>query len=115
MRRKEWKLLKEGRKLEMVVGKVIKSGELSGEGFFFFFFCFSLLKPTKICFGYTKMGIFYWEKTFHAGKKIGEKIRKNDFAPSEKYACYAPGGTALIVKASQTGHSVKASLWCDSS
>ena len=31
------------------------------------------------------MGIFYPEKAFHAGKKI----RKNDFAPSEKYACYA--------------------------
>ena len=33
-----------------------------------------------------KMGIFYREKAFHAGKKI----RKNDFAPSEKYACHAP-------------------------
>ena len=33
------------------------------------------------------MGIFYREYAFHAGKKI----RKNDFAPSEKYACYAPG------------------------
>ena len=32
------------------------------------------------------MGIFYWEKAFHARKKI----RKNDFAPSEKYAWYAP-------------------------
>ena len=32
------------------------------------------------------MGILYREKPFHAGKKI----RKNDFAPSEKYACYAP-------------------------
>ena len=32
------------------------------------------------------MAIFYREKAFHAGKKI----RKNDFAPSEKYACYAP-------------------------
>ena len=42
---------------------------------------------TEICFGSTKMGIFYREKAFHAGKKI----RKNDFAPSEKYACYAPG------------------------
>ena len=55
--------------------------------FFFFFFCFSLLKTMKICFGSTKMGIFYREKAFHAGKKIW----KNDFAPSEKYACYAPG------------------------
>ena len=32
------------------------------------------------------MGIFYREKAFHARKKI----RKKDFAPSEKYACYAP-------------------------
>ena len=60
--------------------------------FFFFFFCFSLLKTTKICFGSTKMGIFYREKAFHAGKKI----RKNDFAPSEKYACYAPGPMCTI-------------------
>ena len=55
---------------------------------FVFFFCFSLLKMTEICFGSTKMGIFYREKAFHAGKKIS----KNDFAPSEKYACYAPAG-----------------------
>ena len=39
---------------------------------------------TEICFGSTKMGIFYREKAFHAG----EKIRKNDFAPSKKYACW---------------------------
>ena len=38
------------------------------------------------------MGISYQEKAFHAGKKI----RKNDFAPSEKYTCYAPDP--------QTGH-----------
>ena len=55
--------------------------------FFFFVFCFSLLKTTKICFGSTKMEIFYREKAFQARKKI----RKNDFAPSEKFSCYAPG------------------------
>ena len=33
------------------------------------------------------MEIFYREKAFHTR----EKIRKNDFVPSEKYACYAPG------------------------
>ena len=44
------------------------------------------LPATKICFGSTKMEIFYREKAFHAGKKI----RKNDFAPSEKFSCYAP-------------------------
>ena len=38
------------------------------------------------------MGIFYREKAFHAGKKI----RKNDFAPSEKYACYAPAFDGLV-------------------
>ena len=67
---------------------VRKRGEDLFFFFFFFFFCFSLLKTTKICFGSTKMGIFYREKAFHAGKKFW----KNDFAPSEKYACYAPGG-----------------------
>ena len=45
--------------------------------FFFFFFFHWLFKTTEICFGSTKMGIFYREKAFHAGKKI----RKNDFAP----------------------------------
>ena len=48
---------------------------------------FSLLKTTEICFGSTKMGIFY------RGKNIlyREKNQENEFAPSEKYACYAPG------------------------
>ena len=32
------------------------------------------------------MEIFYREKAFHAG----QKIRKNDFAPSENCSCYAP-------------------------
>ena len=32
------------------------------------------------------MGIFYWEKAFHAWKKY----QKKDFAPSEKYAYNAP-------------------------
>ena len=42
---------------------------------FFFFFTF---QTTEICFGSTRMGIFYREKSFHA--------RKYDFAPSEKYS-----------------------------
>ena len=64
---------------------------------FFFFSRLSLFKTTEICFGSTKMGIFYQEKPFHAGKKI----RKNDFAPSEKYACYAPAkrGCSAVVNA----------------
>ena len=59
---------------------------------FCFFFCFSLFKTTEICFGSTKAGIFYWEKAFHTWKKI----RKNDFAPSEKCSSYAPGAQVLI-------------------
>ena len=55
---------------------------------------FSLLKTMEICFGSTKMGIFYQEKAFHAGKKI----RKNYFAPSEKYACYTPGTNLTFEK-----------------
>ena len=43
-------------------------------------------KTTEICFGSTKMGIFYQEKAFHKRKKNW----KNDFAPSEKYSSYAP-------------------------
>ena len=53
-------------------GKVLKWGE--DLFFFFFFFFFWLFKTTKICFGATKMEIFYREKAFHARKKI----RKND-------------------------------------
>ena len=48
---------KELGKLEMEVGNIIKRGED-----LFFFFCFSLLKMTEICFRSTKMGIFYREK-----------------------------------------------------
>ena len=57
----------------------MKRGTFSFFFFFFFFsfFFFSLFKTTEICFGSTKMGIFYWKKAFHAVKKI----RKNDFAP----------------------------------
>ena len=39
----------------------------------FFFFCFSLFKTTKICFGSTKMEIFYREKTFHAGENKNQE------------------------------------------
>ena len=49
-------------------------------------FFFSLFKTMKICSGSTKMEIFYWEKAFHAGKKI----RKNDFASSEKIFLLRP-------------------------
>ena len=58
---------REGGKLELEVGK------------FFFFFCFSLLKTTEICFGSTKIRIFYREKAFHVGKKI----RQNSLPPQK--------------------------------
>ena len=54
----------------------------------FFFFSFSFFKTTKICFGSTKMEISYGEKAFH----VGEKIRKNDFAPLRKIFLLPPGG-----------------------
>ena len=62
---------KEGGKLELEVGKVIKRGE---DHFFFFFPCFSLLKTTEICFGSTKIGIFYREKSISRQKKNREKL-----------------------------------------
>ena len=39
-------------------------------------FCFSLFKMTKICFGSTKMEIFYREKAFYVGKKWLCPLRK---------------------------------------
>ena len=50
--------------------------------FFFFFFSFHFWKWRKFVLGLPK-----WE--FSTGKKNW----KNDFAPSEKYACYAPEDT----------------------
>ena len=47
-----------------------------------FFFLLVTFKTTEICFGSTKMEIFYREKAFHAEKK---KIRKNDFAPQKNF------------------------------
>ena len=52
---------RKGRKLKMD-GKKLQNEERT--------FCFSLFKTTDICFGSTKIGIFYREKSFHAGKKI---------------------------------------------
>ena len=58
----------------MEVGKVIKRGE-------------DLLKTTEICFGSTKMGIFYREKSLSRRYKNQERIT---LPLREKYACYAP-------------------------
>ena len=46
---------------------------------------FSLFETPEICFGSIKVGIFYREKAFFVGKKM----RKNDFAPFEKFSTYA--------------------------
>ena len=74
---------REGWKLKMEGGKVTKWGE---NFFFFFFFAFHFSKTNEICFESTKVGIFYQEKAFHAGKKF----RKNDFASSEKKFLLCP-------------------------
>ena len=58
----------------------------NAERTFFFLFCCSLFKTTEICFGSTKIGIFYREKAFYTGKEIG----KDYFVPSEKCSSYAP-------------------------
>ena len=78
---------REGGKLEMKVGKVIKRGE--GEDlffFFFFFFCFSLLKTTEICFGSTRNG------KFSTGKSISrrEKNQERWLCPLRKICLLRP-------------------------
>ena len=72
-----------------------------------FFFFFLLFKTTEICFGSTKMGIFYREKAFHVGKKI----RKNDFAPSVKYFSYTPAWSWTIMY--KFTHCVIFCVWFD--
>ena len=53
--------------------------------FFFFFFLFTFENDENLFW-------VYQNGNFLPGKSISrrEKITKNDFAPSEKYACYAP-------------------------
>ena len=48
-------------------------------------------KTTEIYFGSTKMEDFLSGKNFTPV----EKIRKNDFAPSENFSCYAPARMGL--------------------
>ena len=70
----------EGRKLEMEVGKVIKSVVVF---FFFFFFLLFTFENDENLFW------VYQNGKFLPGKNISCR-EKNDFAPSEKYDCYAP-------------------------
>ena len=55
------------------------------------FFHFS--KPLKFVLGLPKWKFSTVKKHFTPGKKI----RKNDFAPSEKFSCYAPAGVNIHV------------------
>ena len=60
--------------------------------FFFFFFAFHFWKRRKFVLGLPK-----WE--FYRGKNISRwENLENDFASSEKYACYAPGETKITPK-----------------
>ena len=70
---------REGGKLKMEGGKVTKWGEDP------FFFACHFLKPLKFVLGLSK-----WK--FSTGKNI----RKNDFAPSEKFSCYTPVHTYAL-------------------
>ena len=54
--------------------------------FLLFFFAFHFWKWRKFVLGLPKSEFSTGKKHFTSGKKI----RKNYFAPSEKYACYAP-------------------------
>ena len=99
----------------MEVGKVLKRGEDFFDFFFvlfcffvfvFFFLFFVLFLFCFVLFCFVFFFAFHFRKrrefvflgvsnkngNFLPGKNISrrEKIRKNDFAPSEKYACYAP-------------------------
>ena len=79
---------RESRKLKMEAGKrVTKWGE--DLLFFIFLFFFFFLLSLKFVLGLPKLE-FCTGKSIHTGKKI----RKNDFAPSEKYSSYAPGETS---------------------
>ena len=68
----------------MEVGKVIKSGED-----LFFFLLFTSENDKNLFW-------VYQNGNFLPGKNISrrEKNQENDFAPSEKYACYSPDQTS---------------------
>ena len=90
---------REGGKLKKEGGKVTKWLQ-NKRTFFFFFWLFTFENDNNLFWVYQN-GNFLLEKIFHAGKKI----RKNDFAPSEKYACYAPAHTVrCLVSAKLGGH-----------
>ena len=54
----------------------------------FFFLSFYISKRLKFGLGLPKWKFATGKKHFTPGEKC---LRKNDFAPSEKFSCYAPG------------------------
>ena len=91
--RKKGKMEQKRRKIEKEKGKaenengINKKYKMRRGTFFFLLFFFSLFKTTEICFGSTKMRIFYLEKAFHAG---GKKSGKINLPPQKKYSCNPP-------------------------
>ena len=67
-----------------------KGGKLKMEASFFLLFTF---QNGKTLFSVYQNGNFLPGKTHFTP---GKKIRKNDFAPSEKFSCYAPGDQIKI-------------------
>ena len=72
-------------KIENREGKLLQNEERTF--FFFFFFACHFSKPLKYV-----LGLPIWK--FSTGKSIScqenKNQEKNDFAPSEKFSCYAP-------------------------
>ena len=69
-------------------------------GLFFFVFVFFFL---FLLFTFENHSNFFWvyqNGNFLPGKIISTPVKKsgkNDFAPSEKYSCYAPGCIQMVV------------------
>ena len=76
---------REGGKLQMEGWKVEKLQNEERTFFFWFFLLLTFQNHINLFLVYQN-GNFYREKAFHAGKKI----RKNDFAPSEKFFLLCP-------------------------
>ena len=96
--RKKWKKGKmEKKRMKIVKGEVEnwkwKEGKVPkwGEDFCFFFLS-TFKKRQKFVLGLPKWKFSTGKKRFTPGKKSG----KNDFAPSEKFSCYAPVPKAHI-------------------
>ena len=75
---------REGGKIEN--GRRESSKMRRGAFFFFFLSLLFTFQNDKKLFRVYHNGNFLSGKAFHAGKKI----RKNAFAPSQKFSCYAP-------------------------